>query len=190
QPPRRSPLLPDRCKDDKTRRSSALDTAGWRVPRNAGSTASARASRLRRAALPAAWRSPRSDGAEPRGAASRSLHASPQIHTNNKQQSEQKITDDGVAEKHPTRRRAVLRQSHRERLNESCEIFRVTRIAQPGECVGNCVENCRSNNGSRQKCLQRYPILQENSNASDDRERRVSDENLRIDQRRAVAKIN
>src|SRR5207247_2477193 len=35
------------------------------------------------------------------------------------------------------------------RLNESCEIFRVTRIAQAGKRVGDCVENCRSNNGSR-----------------------------------------
>src|SRR5439155_9791363 len=178
-----------RCRDDKSRRLSALDTVGSRVPRNAGLTASARASRLRRAAPPAAWRSSRSCGTEPRGAETQPLSASAEVNAENKEYSEQKIANERIAKKHPARRRAVLRQSHRERLDESSQILRVTRIAQPGKRVRDSVKKCRSSNGSRQKRLQRCAILQKKPDAADRSEREITHENLRVEQRRTVTKI-
>src|SRR5207249_10682011 len=86
-------------------------------------------------------------------------------------------------------RGAVLRQAHRQRLNESSQILCVPWIAQPGKRICNCVEYCRSNNGRRQKRFERSTILQQNPDASDQSQRDITNKDLRVKQWRAVTQI-
>src|SRR5947209_5059722 len=65
---------------------------------------------------------------------------SPKVDAGNKQNREDEVADERVSEEHPSRRRAVLRQTDCDRLNETGEIFDVTGIAQPRKRIGNQIK--------------------------------------------------
>ena len=160
--------LPGRCKDGRSRRFSAPDIVDWRVLQNAGSTTSARASRLRRAARAAL----RSRSARQRFRA-RTFGAPIKAQAKDEEQGEKEIAQKRIAKKHPAGRGAVLRKTNGERLNQTGEILHVTGIAQPGECVGDDIKNCRPNNRRRQQRFERSAILERQAYAPNNREREV-----------------
>ena len=75
-----------------------------------------------------------------RGGAAARLSAG-RTHADDKKQREKQVAHKRVAEKHPSRRRAVLRQTNSQRLDKAGKIFHVSRIGQPGKRVGDSVKN-------------------------------------------------
>src|ERR1700730_1012909 len=110
-------------------------------------------------------------------------------HANDEEQREEEIAKERIAEKHPGRCRAVRRQADSERLNQARKILHVAGIAQPGKDVGNHIENCRSKDRSGQHGFERCAVLEKKSDSADQDEREVASNNLRINERGAVAII-
>src|SRR5215813_2711643 len=78
---------------------------------------------------------------QPRGTPPRSFPASPQVHANHKQKSENQITEDRIAEEHPGWRGAILRQSNCDRLNKSSKSLGVTGIVYPRHEIRDEIED-------------------------------------------------
>src|SRR5262249_59098499 len=121
---------------------------GSRALRSAGLTASARASRPRRVARAAALLC-LGESRQGRFLA-KCCGSAAKVHAEDEKSGEEKIAQERVAEKHPGRRRAKLRESNRERLEKPAQRFRITGIGRPRKCVRDHIENCRCRDGSGQ----------------------------------------
>ena len=101
-------------------------------------------------------------------------------HAGNEKQREEQVAHNRVAEEHPGRGRAVLRQADGKRLDEAAEIFDVTRIGQPGKRVGDRVKENRPGKRSRQDRLERRPPADGEPEQSNKRKGNVATENQGI----------
>src|SRR5207244_6981935 len=104
------------------------------------------------------------------------------MHANNKQQSEQKIADERIAEKHPAWRRAVLRQSNRERLNKSGKILRVVGVVNPRYGIRDDVEDERRGDRCGQQRFPRSAALQKQPETADNRKTKIVREHERTNE--------
>src|SRR5262245_66500465 len=110
---------------------------------------------------------------ELRGALPRSPHASHRDHANNKKTSKNEITDERIPEKHPGRRRAVLRQPYRQRLNKAGKILHVTGVVNPRYGIRDYVKDERRCDRSGEERFPRRAALQKQPQAADNRKTKV-----------------
>src|SRR5947208_11220751 len=109
------------------------------------------------------------------------LGGATQVETENEKPGEEQIAHDRVAEKHPARRSAVLRQTDGKRLDEPGKILQVTGIEEPGDSARNDIKYDGGRDRCRQKRLNRSAVAQQPAERADQREPDVMREDERAE---------
>src|SRR5207237_9678083 len=90
-------------------------------------------------------------GVRHHGSCTRTFGVTREVHASHKKESEKEIAQERITEKHPGRRCAKLRETNRQRMNQTGEILGVTRIEKPRGRVRDDVEDKRDGKRRRKK---------------------------------------